>query len=112
MIGKKLLGTRPVSVPEVNALLEEKLKGVEKPNFEQEATLKYVGKFSKTDAKKANKLKEALMEIEGVDETLACKFVDLMPEGVEDVRAVYAKGKAPADDVLAKIFEKVNSHKK
>lgn len=97
MIGKEVLGKRPVSIYEV----EELLKDIEDLTYEQKASLDYVREVKKIDAKKAREKIEALKEL-GIDEELAVKIVNVYPRTAVELHAVLAKEKVGED-----LYEKI-----
>jgi len=101
MIGKEVLGKRPVSVPEVAEMLS-KIPG--EPTYEQKAAREYAEKVSKVDAEKAREKVKALMEA-GVGEELAVKIVNIWPKDRTDVRVLLAKEENVSADLYDKILE-------
>ena len=97
MIGKEVLGKRPVSIYEV----EELLKDIEDLTYEQKASLDYVREVKKIDAKKAREKIEALKEL-GIDEELAVKIVNVYPRTAVELHAVLGKEKVGED-----LYEKI-----
>lgn len=97
MIGKEVLGKRPVSIYEV----EELLKDIEDLTYEQKASLDYVREVKRIDAKKAKEKIEALKEL-GIDEELAVKIVNVYPRTAVELHAVLAKEKVGED-----LYEKI-----
>jgi DNA-directed RNA polymerase subunit F len=99
MIGKEVLGKRPVSIYEV----EELLKDIEDLTYEQKASLDYVREVKKVDLKKAREKIEALKEL-GLDEELAVKIVNVYPKTAVELHAILAKEKV-GEDLYEKILE-------
>ncbi len=99
MIGKELMGKRPVTIPEVYELL----KDIKEPTYEQKATREYAEKVKKTDGKKARELVEKLKEI--VPEELAVKIVNIMPKDSIDVHVLLSKEEGVTPDLYEKILE-------
>jgi DNA-directed RNA polymerase subunit F len=91
MIGKKILEERPITLPEVKAILEKKAEK-EELNYEQKITLEHLSKFVKLSPKEAKKLSEQLAEAsDKIKPEIAVKIADLLPEDEDDVRAIFAK---------------------
>jgi DNA-directed RNA polymerase subunit F len=59
----------------------------------QRRTLDYVNKFSKVDAKTAEKLVEKLVKEFDLDEAEAIQVVNCMPETVDELRVFLAGGR-------------------
>lgn len=93
-----------VSVPEVKEILEEESK-LRELSTEQKYALEHAQKFSRIDSKKSRKLINELMkEIEVLNEPLAAKLADLMPNEAEDIKIVFAKERA---NIQKKDIEKI-----
>ncbi len=101
MIGKDVLGKRPVSIPEVAELLSG-ISG--EPTYEQKVTKEYAKKVSKVDAKKAREKIEALKKA-GLSEELAIKIVNIWPKDKVDVHVLLAKEENVSADLYDKILE-------
>ena len=99
MIGKEILGRRPVTIYEV----EELLKGIEEPTYEQKASLDYVREIKKVDRKIAQKKLEELKNL-GLDEELAVKIINVYPKTATELHAVLLKEKV-GEDLYEKILE-------
>ncbi len=98
MIGRKKLEERYLTVAETKELLERrKAEGMEEnpeePMFyEARISLEHAERFAKLKPEQAVELKERLMELfEWMDERLAAKLVDLMPEDYFDIRVIFSK---------------------
>lgn len=98
MIGRKKLEERYLTVAETKELLERrKAEGMEEnpeePMFyEARVSLEHAERFAKLKPEQAVELKEKLMELfEWMDERLAAKLVDLMPEDYFDIRVIFSK---------------------
>ncbi len=99
MIGKELISKRPVTIPEVYALL----KDIKEPTYEQKVTREYAEKVMKVDEKKARELVEKLKEV--VPEELAVKIVNIMPKDKIDLHVLLAKEEGVTPDLYDKILE-------
>lgn len=98
MIGRKKLEEHYITVPEAKELLERrKAEGIEEnpeePIFyEARVSLEHAERFSKLKPEQAKELKEKLTGLfEWLDERLATKIVDLMPEDYFDIRVIFSK---------------------
>jgi DNA-directed RNA polymerase subunit F len=80
-----------LALPQVKKVLEE--IGEENLDQFQRRTLDYVNKFSKVDAKTADKLLERLMKEFGLEEAEAVQVVNCMPETVDELRIFLASGR-------------------
>ncbi len=98
MIGRKKLEERYLTVAETKELLERrKAEGMEEnpeePMFyEARVSLEHAERFAKLKPEQAIELKEKLMGLfDWIDERLAAKLVDLMPEDYFDIRIIFSK---------------------
>ena len=80
-----------LTLPQVKSVLEE--IGEENLDQFQRRTLDYVNKFSKVDAKVAEKLLEKLMKEFDLEEAEAVQVVNCMPETVDELRVFLASGR-------------------
>ena len=104
MIGKEVLGRRPVTIYEV----EELLKDIQDPTYEQKASLDYVREVKKVDLETARKKVEELKAL-GLDEELAVKIVNVYPKTAIELHAVLMKEKGIGEDLYEKILEVLKS---
>ena len=88
---KKELSENRLTLPQVKKALEE--IGEENLDQFQRRTLDYVNKFSKVDAKTAEKLLEKLVQEFDLDEAEAIQVVNCMPETVDELRVFLAGGR-------------------
>jgi DNA-directed RNA polymerase subunit F len=88
---KKELSENRLTLPQVKKALEE--IGEENLDQFQRRTLDYVNKFSKVDAKTAEKLLEKLVKEFDLDEAEAIQVVNCMPETVDELRVFLAGGR-------------------
>lgn len=113
MIGRKKLKEEYISIPEAKELLlkrrEEGLEeNPEEPIFyEARVSIEHAEKFSKLPAEKAKELREKLIGLfEWLDERIATKIVDIMPEDYFDIRVIFAKEEyTPTKEEAEKILE-------
>ena len=79
--------------------------------LEQNYTLEHATKFAKLSAKDARKLVKELVKNEQVNEAVACKIVDVMPEHMEDVESIFSKERLTLEEETAKfILDKVKEY--
>ena len=88
---KKELSENRLTLPQVKKALEE--IGEENLDQFQRRTLDYVNKFSKVDAKTAEKLLEKLVQEFDLDEAEAIQVVNCMPETEDELRVFLAGGR-------------------
>ncbi len=98
MIGRKKLGEHYMTIAEVKALLEKrKAEGMEEnpeePMFyEARVSLEHAERFAKLKPEQAAELKEKLVSLfDWLDERMAAKLVDLLPEDYFDIHVIFAK---------------------
>jgi DNA-directed RNA polymerase subunit F len=98
MIGRKKLEEKYITIAEARELLERrKAEGMEENQeepmfYEARVSLEHAEKFAKLPAEKARELRERLVGLfDWLDERLAAKIVDLMPEDYFDIRVIFAK---------------------
>ena len=107
MIGKQILGSKPVPLSTVRRILEKKKEEGEL-TYEQKVTLEYVSEFGKDNQKKVEETIEKLIE-EGIDEKMAVKIVDIKPKTKEEVRLIFEKTKnQPGEELTKKIINLCN----
>jgi DNA-directed RNA polymerase subunit F len=90
-MGKRELSENRLTLPQVKKVLEA--IGEENLDQFQRRTLDYVNKFSKVDAKAAEKLLKKLMKEFDLDEAEAVQVVNCMPETVDELRVFLAGGR-------------------
>ncbi|WP_297506904.1 RNA polymerase Rpb4 family protein [Thermococcus sp.] len=117
MIGRKKLEERFITIAEAKELLERRraegmVENPEEPMFyEARISLEHAEKFSKLPPEKARELKERLAGLfEWLDERLAAKIVDIMPEDYFDIRVIFAKeehmpSKEEAEEIIKLLDE-------
>ncbi len=111
MAGKKRSDTRLASVPEVLNILEDRKKDSEF-GYEQTLAYEYATKFSQVKESDAKKMVKELEEL-GLEEKLALKMVEIMPDNASLVKLVLAmdKNRQPTDDdTVGKILGVVKSY--
>jgi DNA-directed RNA polymerase subunit F len=88
---KKELSENRLTLPQVKKALEA--IGEENLDQFQRRTLDYVNKFSRVDAKTAEKLLEKLVKEFDLAEAEAIQVVNCMPETVDELRVFLAGGR-------------------
>ncbi|MCS7125852.1 MAG: RNA polymerase Rpb4 family protein [Aigarchaeota archaeon] len=82
---KKIISQKPLSLPEVKEILEERR---EKLDSIQLRVLEYTRKYSKLSSEKANELIEELVSRFELTREEAVQIVDICPTHVEELRAI------------------------
>lgn len=80
-----------LTLSEIKAELESEQKEREELLAEQKLALEHAKKFSRLSPANAAKLVKKLMANEKVNESLAVKIADLMPNHNDDLQALFAK---------------------
>lgn len=97
----KIIEKRPIPMAVVKETLHEREKALEGVNlmYEQRKLLDYTAKFSKLNAKDAVELQEKLNGLKlNLTPEQVVKICDILPETVDDVRAVFRKEKFKYDE--------------
>jgi DNA-directed RNA polymerase subunit F len=109
MIGKKIVETNPITIPEVKEMLEERSQFHEL-TYEQNLALDHVTKFAKLDTENAQKLVGELEEI--IKKNQAIKLEDIMPEDMADMRLMFAKERGShKKEELEKLLKIINKYR-
>ncbi len=103
MIGKKLLGTKPVCLADVKEMLKERSQDGEL-TYEQTLTNDYSKKFAKLPKTKAQKLLASLGEMDSMTDELAVKIVDICPQSIDILRLLVPKNAKFSDETIEKII--------
>ena len=111
MIGEKLIDQKPITLAEVKQILSERKKEKEL-SYEQDLTLKYAKKFSKVTMTQAEKLVNALKEVEALDPATIVKIVDILPVKKEKLQLLIPKDMVLNEADLQKILELCKKYKK
>ena len=90
-MSKKAITERKLTLPQVKKLLES--LGEENLDQFQRRTLDYISKFSKAEAKAAEKLIKKLVGDFALEEEEAVQIVNCMPESIEELRVFLAGGR-------------------
>lgn len=111
MIGEKMLGKKPVNLTEVKQLLAER-KREKDLSYEQDITLKYAKKFSKLTLSQAQKLESELKKIEGLNDELIVKIMDILPGKKETLQLVIPKETVLNEASMQKILDLCKRYRK
>ena len=103
MIGEKILEQRPASLKEVDGLLVERKKEKEL-TYEQDLTLKYSKKFSKLTDAKYKKIVKDLSTVEGLEDELIVKIIDIVPAD-KNILDLLLEKHTLSDEVKKQILE-------
>lgn len=100
-----------ISLSEVKKILSKEEKDREL-SYEKKLALQHAQDFSKLTTTKANQLVKELQKIERVSDEHAFKIADVLPEGPDDVRAIFAKERFNLEpDEIEGILEIVNKYR-
>jgi DNA-directed RNA polymerase subunit F len=98
MIGRKKIEEHYITVAEAGKLLAKRREegmeeNPEEPMFyEARVSLEHAERFAKLKPEQAEELKAKLMELyDWLDERIAVKLIDLMPEDYADIRVIFSK---------------------
>jgi len=109
MIGKKIIETDPVTIPEIKEMLEKRQEAHEL-TYEQNLVLDHAIKFAKLDSETARKLVDELADV--VKKTQAVKLADIMPKDMSDMRLMFAKERGShKKEELEQLLEIINQHR-
>lgn len=111
MIGERLLEKRLVTLAEVKELISDRKKDKDL-SYEQDLTAKYAKRFAKVSVSQAEKLTQDLKEIEGLNEELIVKIIDILPEKKEKLLLLIPKEVALSEASLQKILDLCKKHRK
>ncbi len=98
MIGREKIEERCLTIPEAKKLLEARYReglaeNPDRPAVEEvKFSIEHAEKFAKLSPEKAAELKAKLLErFDWMNERVAVKIVDIMPEDMDDLRVIFAK---------------------
>ncbi|MCL4325463.1 MAG: RNA polymerase [Candidatus Thermoplasmatota archaeon] len=97
------------TVHEVKTILEEESKQRELSQLAK-STLTYLQKLNTIKSKEIRKMVNELMEVVNIDEKLAVKIADVMPQFPEEVRAIFQKIRNYKDDDIEKVLSIVKKY--
>ena len=102
---------KTVSLTEVKKLLTKEEKEREL-SYEKKLALQHAQDFAKLPTTKTKQLISELKKIERVSEDHAFKIADVLPEGPDDVRAIFAKERYNLEpEEIKKILEIVSKYR-
>jgi DNA-directed RNA polymerase subunit F len=104
MIVKEIISQKILTMGEAKEILEvlgkkggesvSEREGEEKEiRYERRKALEHTTKFAKMSAKKSRILVEGLLRLNKINEEVAVRIADMMPQSKNEVRAIYAKEK-------------------
>jgi DNA-directed RNA polymerase subunit F len=112
MIGKGIVGERPLPLAEVLEILKQRKKEGEL-NYSQRTTYDYAQKVVELNLKKTQELLAELLKVEGLKESQAVALVDLMPKTVDDINLIFVKERTKLEETQAKqILEIIERYRK
>lgn len=107
MLGRKVEGVKPVSLPHVRAILEQR-SGEPDFGYEQQMSLDYARKFAKLTPADADRLAADLAEFDALKPETITKLVDLLPAHPSTMQAILAKDRITLPAASAtKVMEKI-----
>lgn len=106
MMAEKILEKKSVTLSKAQELLKERTKETT-PTYEQDMSLKYMGKFAHLTLAKSEKLVHELQKIEGVTETLAVKIADVLPQEKERLELLLPKNAKISTESQTQILDLV-----
>jgi len=119
MIGRKKVEEHYLTIAETKELLEKRrAEGIEEnpeePMFyEARVSLEHAERFAKLKPEQAAELKGKLTELfEWLDERVAVKLIDLLPEDYFDIRVIFAKeGYMPSREEAEEILKLLEEYR-
>jgi len=112
MIGKKIVSQEEVPLFTVKEVLSERNKDGEL-TYEQQQAFDYSKKFAKVTPAKGTKLLEQLKKVEGLDEKLVVKLIDILPSDEETMQLVLYKSNSNLDAAKTKeVLEIISKYAK
>lgn len=107
MLGRKVEGAKPISLPHVRAILEQR-SGEPDFGYEQQMSLDYARKFAKLTPADADKLAADLAEFEALKPETITKLIDILPAHPATMQAILAKDRITLPAASAtKVMEKI-----
>jgi len=111
MIGKRVIASKDVTLSEVSEILSKVQE--EDLGFEQSKTFGYSQKFAKLSKGESDSMTKELMESDKVTRAKAVKIIDLMPQNIEEIRAIFSKETfSLSDEEISGIVELVKKYMK
>lgn len=94
----KVIGSKPLTIPEARELLEARAKGAEL-EYEQAQASEHAEKFSHHKADEAPGLiKELVKKCDKLDPETAAKLVDISPKRLETLKAILIRKRIDVSD--------------
>ena len=106
MIGKGAREIRPVTLAEVEKILEQRQGTSGEFGFEQQTTLDYAKRFAHLKLSDANDMQEELVALELKPET-AVKITDLLPKNKSQLMLILSKDRAELPDKKISEIEEI-----
>ena len=106
MIGKGAHETRPVTLAEVEKILEHRQGTSGEFGFEQQTTLDYARKFAHLKLSDATEMQKELEELE-VKPEIAVKVVDILPKNKSQLMLILTKDKADFSEKKVASIEEI-----
>ncbi|MBS3061338.1 MAG: hypothetical protein J4215_02030 [Candidatus Diapherotrites archaeon] len=111
MLVEKIVSKKPIPLAEVKEIIKERLKDKDaEPTYEQDMTIKYVNQYARITRSKADKLHKELMGIEGMDDTLAVKIIDILPVKTQTLEVLIQKKYPLTDAQKTQILDLCKQH--
>ena len=102
---------KTISLTEAKNILKKISKERKELLYEQKIALEHAEKFSKLSVKQTKDLIAELLSLEHVEEIHAYKLADILPNTVDDVKAIFAKERyTPNEKEIKNILEIVKKH--
>ncbi len=103
MVGKRVKKQVPVTLAEVKEVLSSR-RDLGELLYEQGIALDHASKFSRLKLDDALALVKELVDA-GVREDLACRLADILPQSIQEIRALFSKERFASDpEELEKIL--------
>ncbi len=100
-----------ISLAEAKNILKKISKERKELSYEQKIALEHAEKFSTLSVKQTKDLIAELMKLDHVEEIHAYKLADILPNTVDDVKAIFAKERyTPNDKEIKNILEVIKKH--
>lgn len=107
---KKILEQEPITLSEVRAILKSEKRKSSELGYVQARAVSHADKFTKISASSATKLVEELIAL-GMSKDKAVEIANLLPETLEELRALFAKEKTVETEKLQQILDIIAKHR-
>jgi len=87
-VGRRIKEVEAISIPELYKVMKP-LENDESILPVQSRTVQYLKKFTKLEPEKAEKIKNKLMEIEGIDPEKAAQIINILPKSPEEIKEIF-----------------------